>query len=83
MNTKFEGLPPAISLVGDLEPFRDETVAYIDGLKSAGVDVKFKLFKGAFHGFDMVAEKTTIGKEANEFQFEAFAEFYDKYITNK
>lgn len=83
LNTKFEDLPPAISFVGDLEPFRDEVIAYMDGLKSAGIAVKFKLFNGAFHGFDMVAEKTAIAKKANEFQFEAFAEFFDKYIINK
>ncbi len=80
LNDDFEGLPPAISFVGDMEPFRDETIAYIDGLKAAGIPVKFKLFKGAFHGFDMVAADSKIAQVANKFQFEAFAEYYDQFF---
>lgn len=47
--TDFTGYPPTITYVGDVEPFRDETVAYIEGLRAAGVPVEFELFEGAFH----------------------------------
>lgn len=71
------GMPPTISFVGDLEPFRDEVMNYVEDLKAAGVPVDFKLFKGAFHGFEMVASKTNIAQEADRFLFEAFASYYD------
>ena len=82
LNDNFEGLPAAISFVGDLEPFRDETIAYMDALKAAGVPVKFKLFKGAFHGFEMVAANTQLAQAANKFQFESFAEYYDQFFAH-
>lgn len=73
----YSGLPPTISFVGDLEPFRDEVINYVDELKSAGVQVDFKLFKGAFHGFEMIASKTKIAREADRFLYETFASYYD------
>lgn len=74
------GMPPTISFVGDMEPFKDETIAYIEALKRAGVPTRFKLYEGGFHGFETVAPKAAISKDANEFQVAAFAEFYDKYL---
>ncbi len=73
-------LPPTISFVGDMEPFKDETIAYIDALNAAGVPTKFKLYKGAFHGFEVLLPKVPISKDANEFQLSAFAEYYDAYL---
>jgi acetyl esterase/lipase len=74
------GMPPTISFVGDLEPFKDETINYIDALKRAGVPTKFKLYEGGFHGFEAMAPKAAISRNANEFQVGAFADFYDKYL---
>jgi len=80
LNDNYEDFPPTITFVGDLEPFKDETINYVNDLKKHNIPVKFELFEGAFHGFDIVGENTTIGEKANKFQYEAFAEFYDKYI---
>ena len=80
LNEDYSGFPPTISFVGDLEPFYDENVAYFEALKKANVPVRFKVYKGAYHGFEVVAPKTDIAKEANKFQLDAFAEFYDQYI---
>jgi len=80
LNKDYSGFPPSISFVGDLEPFYDENIAYIDELKDAGVPVKFKVFKGGYHGFEVGSPETAIAQEANKFQLDAFEEFYDKYI---
>ena len=80
LNEDYSGFPPTISFVGDLEPFYDENVDYIESLKKASVPVKFKVFKGGYHGFEVGSPKAKISIEANEFQLEAFEEFYDKYI---
>mgnify|MGYP001803314558 CR=1 FL=1 len=74
------GMPPTISFVGDLEPFKDETIQYIQALERAGVSTRFKLYEGGFHGFETVAHKAAISQDANEFQVNAFADFYDKYL---
>lgn len=80
LNTDYTDFPPTISFVGDLEPFRDETVAYMEALQQAGVPTKFREFKGAFHGFEVMATNTKLATEANQFQLAAFAEFFDRYV---
>jgi len=66
------GLPPTCTFVGDLEPFRDETIAYVEKLKAAGVPVAFELFRGAYHGFDVIAPKAAISRRANAFFIDWF-----------
>lgn len=79
LNDDYKNFPPTITFVGELEPFRDETIAYVEDLKAENVPVQFELFKGAFHAFEIVAKDTEIGKKANQFLFQSFAEYYDKY----
>lgn len=80
LNSNYAGFPPTITFVGDLEPFKDETINYVEALEKEGIPVKFELFKGAYHAFDATASKSTIGQKAIRFQCDAFAEYYDKYI---
>lgn len=79
----YSHLPPAITFVGDLEPFRDETIRYVEQLKKAGIPVTFKLFKGCFHAFDVVFPKLNISKEAWTFLLSAYSNYVDKYIYLK
>ncbi|MFL0582830.1 alpha/beta hydrolase [Solibacillus silvestris] len=58
------GLPPTYTCVGDLDPFRDETIDYAQRLRQAGVPVEFHLYPGCFHGFDVLFPNTEIGKRA-------------------
>lgn len=80
LRSDLSGLPPTISFVGDMEPFKDETIAYMTALEKAGVPTKFKLYEGAFHGFEVVATKAPVSLDAMAFQADAFAEFYDLYL---
>lgn len=76
----YSTLPPTISFVGDLEPFKDETIAYIENLKNAGVAVEFKLFNGCFHAFEMMLPKLEISKEAWSFLSQSYSKYVDKYV---
>ena len=80
LNEDYAGFPPTISFVGGLEPFRDESIAYMDALKAAGVPTMFKIFEKAYHGFEVLAPKTKLGKEADQFQLDGFTEYYDRYV---
>jgi acetyl esterase/lipase len=51
-NTDFSGLPRAYLEVGELDLFRAETLAYANGLWSAGVSAELHVLPGAPHGFD-------------------------------
>jgi acetyl esterase/lipase len=62
--TDVTGLPPAFTYVGDLEPFRDEVVAYVDRLRAAGVEVTFEVYPGCYHGFDVVAPRAGVSRRA-------------------
>ena len=66
-------LPPTATFVGDLDPFRDEPVNYVEGLRAAGVPAAFRLFEGCYHGFDLIAPKSRVGREAADFVREHFA----------
>lgn len=78
--TNFSHLPPTITFVGELEPFRDETIRYVKELEKANVPVKFKFFEGAFHAFETIAEDAEISKQATRFLLESYADYYDSYV---
>jgi len=79
-NEDYNNFPPTITFVGDLEPFRDETIQYVEALKKFNIPVKFKLYERCFHGFDTLV-KSGISNDALNFTFDSYAQYYDKYIV--
>jgi acetyl esterase/lipase len=75
--TDFSNLPPTATFVGDLDPFRDETCQYVQGLRDAGVPVAFRLFERCYHAFDVLGANSTVGREAAAFLHEQFAHAVD------
>ena len=75
-------LPPTITFVGELEPFKDETIEYVEALK-ANIPVKFALFPKAFHAFEQLVKHADVAKKANAFHLEAWGAFYDLYLINR
>lgn len=67
------GLPPAYTCVGDLDPFRDETIDYVARLAQADVPVEFHLYPGCFHGFDVIFNDTEISNRARNEYIDALA----------
>ncbi len=57
-------LPPTFTCVGQLDPFRDETIEYVAKLAQAGVPVEFHLYPGAYHGFELLNPTSEIGQKA-------------------
>ena len=55
------GLPPAIVVVGALDLFVDEDIAYAQRLLRAGVPTELHVYPGAFHGFFSFAQ-TALGR---------------------
>lgn len=72
LETNYSGLPPTLTFVGDLEPFKDETITYVEDLKKAGVPTAFKLFGGCYHAFDIVNQKSQKAKDATNFLINGF-----------
>ncbi len=79
----YSNLPPAITYVGNIEPFRDETIEYVENLRKAGVPVDFEIYKGAYHGFNKVNSNAEISKSATDFFTESFKYAVDHYFVEQ
>jgi acetyl esterase/lipase len=77
--TDYRGLPPTCTFVGDLDPFRDETLEYVRQLRQAGVPVACELYQGAYHGFDVLVPKAGISRKATAFYLDWFKSAVNKY----
>jgi acetyl esterase/lipase len=81
--TDYTGLPPAVTFVGDIEPFHDETVAYIENLRKAGVPAEIAIYPGCYHGFDLVSPKSDVGKQAGDFFITAYRYAAEHYFARQ
>ncbi|REE65303.1 acetyl esterase/lipase [Streptomyces sp. 3212.3] len=62
--TDLSGLPPAFIDVGSAETFRDEDVAYAARIWQVGGRAELHVWPGGFHGFDGLAPKASLSREA-------------------
>ena len=62
--SQFDGLAPDFISVGDLDIFRNESLAYVAKLAAAGVAVEFHLHPGVPHGFDFIAPDAKVSQRA-------------------
>ncbi len=67
------GLPPTYTCVGQLDPFRDETIDYVTRLTKAGVEVEFQLYPGCFHAFEHIVPDAEISQRAKNGYIKALA----------
>lgn len=64
----YRNLPYTYTCVGQLDPFRDETLTYVTKLAQAGVDVEFHLYPGCYHSFEGINPNADISVRAvNEY----------------
>lgn len=80
LNEVYDDFPPTITFIGELDPFRDEVIEYVDKLKAKNIPVKFEVFAGAFHGFENIKPRTELAKRAKKFHHEAFVDYFDRYL---
>ena len=78
--TDFSGLPPAVTFVGDLDPFYSENTEYFDKMQKAGVDATCRVYKGCYHGFDVLFPETEISKKSMEESIETFNHAVETYF---
>lgn len=74
LEENLRGLPPVISFVGSIDPFRDETKEYIGRLKEAGTFGSCRVFEGCYHAFDMLVPWSKEARAARRY-FRKMAEF--------
>lgn len=74
----FADLPPTYTMIGSLDPFKDETIEYVSELSKAGVNVELALYHGVVHGFENKFRQTPIGKKAYNAYFDKLIEVLKK-----
>ncbi|MGK0577131.1 alpha/beta hydrolase [Macrococcus capreoli] len=62
--TDFTNLPPMYTMVGALDPFRDETMDYVKALTEADIPVEFHLYPGGFHEFESLVPDAEMSQRA-------------------
>jgi acetyl esterase/lipase len=62
--TDLSGLPSSYVMVGTLDGFLDEDIAYANKLMQAGVPTELHVYPGATHGFDSLARAVPIARQA-------------------
>lgn len=77
------GLPPAVSYVGDIEPFYAETVDFMEKLKAAGVKAEYKVYKGCYHGFDVICPDSEPGADAIKFLHDSLVYAAEHYVSKQ
>ena len=65
------GLPPLFSYIGQLDPGRNENIAYWNRLMDAGVEVEYHVFPGCYHCFELGVPDADYSKQAYELMFAA------------
>jgi len=61
----FRGLAPAYIEVGDLDLFRDESLAYAARLAGAGVPLELHVHPGAPHGYERMAPASELARRVS------------------
>jgi len=61
--TDLSGLPPAFVSVGAVDGFRDEDIDYALRLSQAGVSTELHVYRGACHGFNLLAPDAPVTKQ--------------------
>ncbi|KAA9156202.1 alpha/beta hydrolase [Amycolatopsis acidicola] len=64
--TDFAGLPPAFVEVGELDIFRDESIAYASGLLLAGISCELHVHPGCPHGYDWLDHRSAVSRRSVE-----------------
>ena len=53
----YSNLPPTNTFVGNIEPFYDETIEYIENHKKARINAKVDIYDDFFHAFALFGSK--------------------------
>jgi acetyl esterase/lipase len=61
------GLPPTFIVVGSIDLFVDEDIAYARRLIDAGVPTELHVIPGAYHGFDILAPNAAVTSRFTEY----------------
>ena len=79
-NTDYTKFPPTATFIGDMDPFHQETLEYVDALRKQGTEVVFKEYPGCFHSFEWMTDEP-VSKDGKEFTFSVYSDFYDRLLN--
>lgn len=72
------GLPPLFSYIGQLDPGRDENIAYWTRMMEAGVEVEYHVFPGCYHCFELSVPDADYSQAAYALTYAALRRAFGK-----
>lgn len=69
----YRGMPPTTTVVGMDDSSRDDVVAFVQGMRAAGVEVDFHMYRGHLSGTGMAVDTPQV-REATSFLLRQFDE---------
>lgn len=72
LSTSFKGFSETTLIIGDIDPFLDENLDFINKLNKDNIKTNYKIYKGCYHAFDYIARNSNIGKDAKKFILDNF-----------
>ena len=75
----YSNMPPAVTYIGNLDLFLDETKTFIEKMRASGIDASLQIFEGCYHGFDVLCPNSKIARSARAFLTEEFTKAVKKF----
>jgi len=75
---QLSGLPPAFVQVGELEVFRDESIAYASDLMDAGVAAELHVYPAAFHGWESMVPGAAVSRRSRAERIELLRRTFEQ-----
>lgn len=79
----YSNLPPCYTFVGDIEPFYDETLTYVNKLLEAGVAAHLDIYPNFYHAFDMMNPEHLTSKMCADVMVDYFNYAKDNYFAKQ
>lgn len=81
--TALAHLPPTLTFAGNLDPFYDETRAYVAALRAENVPTEFATYRGAYHGFHTLPKSARVSQGATAWFNAQLRHFTQTYFAEQ
>ncbi|MFV0379917.1 MAG: alpha/beta hydrolase [Anaerorhabdus sp.] len=79
----YHNLPPCFTYIGDIDPFYNETIDYVDNLKKANINAECLILNGCFHAFEIIKPNSKVAIKSKKMLLEALKYAQNNYFKEQ